>query len=100
MKIRLEHSNVTSSPYHYLYFYLTDKREEGPHIIVSDASEWGDYKGLFVGRYEHYESGESAALYATFQAAMQRVKELTDEYQSQHPATSDDGHTEEGTGGG
>lgn len=51
---RIEPSNVTGSPYNYLYIYLTPQGPDGPHVIVSDASEFGE-DGIRIGRYEHYE---------------------------------------------
>lgn len=73
-------SNVSFSPYHYLFIYLTSRKHEGPHIIISDATEWQDEEGIMVGRFEHYEdseAGENTKTFKTIDEALKYAKELS-----------------------
>lgn len=79
--VSIEHSNVTGSPYKYLYIYLTPRLADGPHIIVSDAKEFRNRPGICVGRYDHYEfDARPEALVVTTAAQMiAKIQELMDE---------------------
>lgn len=50
----IEPSNVSGSPYPYVYVYATDAREEGRHAIISQAAESEDSSSVWVGIYNAY----------------------------------------------
>jgi hypothetical protein len=84
--VRIEASNVTGSPYLYLYVYLTPALSEGPHLIVSDAAEYGE-TGIIVGRYDHYEhEGYQVATYETWQLAIEHMQRLMEDVSAPTPA--------------
>lgn len=66
-------SNVTGSPYKYLYIYLTSRMYEGPHIIISDAREFQDEPGICVGKYPHYEGEGNNVVVQTIDEAIDMV---------------------------
>lgn len=70
----IEPSNITGSPYDYVYVYLTDKNFEGPHIIISSAQEHGE-RG-YVGKYEHYEEEGTCKKVYGYENAIKRVRKL------------------------
>lgn len=72
----VEASNVTGSPHDYLFLYLSDEGPDGPHIIVSDAREFGGKRGIAVGRVEHYESGGDVQVFTSPDKAIKRIAEL------------------------
>jgi hypothetical protein len=50
----LDPSNVSGSPYAYIFIWLTDREIEGPHLIISSGEEWGE-QGILYGEFEDYE---------------------------------------------
>lgn len=77
MKITIEPSAIVGSPYKYMYIYLTDELYLGPHIIVSNAEEYGE-KGIIVALHPHYEASpdEEPELCPTFEDAMNEIERL------------------------
>lgn len=53
-------SNVSGSPYAYIFIWLTDREIEGPHLIVSSGEEWGE-PGILYGEFEDYEEPATEA---------------------------------------
>ena len=81
MHLSIEPSNVTGSAHKYLHIWLDDRYDkDGPHIIVSAASEWeaGD-RGILVGMHRHIEDDEAQVnRFPTFNEAMAYVEKLLD----------------------
>lgn len=76
--VSIEPSNVTGSPHLYLYIYLTPRLAEGPHILVSDAKEFQDGRGIAVGRYEHYEAGGESLVVKSSNEMIAKIQEYMD----------------------
>lgn len=51
-------SNVQDSPHDYVFLYLSARKHEGPHVIVSDRQELEDTKGFLVGGHMNTEGEE------------------------------------------
>lgn len=52
--VTIEASNISGSPYRYVYLYLTRDRQDGPYVLVSDRREYEDEDGYLVGYYEDW----------------------------------------------
>lgn len=86
MTAAIEPSAIVGSPYRYLYLYLTPRRHEGLHIIISDAKEYGR-EGILVGVHPHYEQpGSVVYTVHSVDRAISRAKKLIDMHgRSQSP---------------
>lgn len=80
-RVAVEGSNVSMSPYRYVYVYLSDQDIEGPHLLLSAEAEFEDGDGIFMGAYADYEADGNVETYpdiaAVIAAAPERVEEVT-----------------------
>lgn len=74
----IEASNVSGSPYPYVYVYLSDRGPEGAYVLLSDRRELEDADGIFVGRYADYEDEGSMEVEETIDAAVALARRLAE----------------------
>jgi hypothetical protein len=60
--VEVHPSVVSNSPHEYAYIFLDPvARMTGPHILISERSEWEDAKGWLIGAYLDWEQSSIGA---------------------------------------
>lgn len=75
-RVEIEASPVSGSPYRYVTAYLradTNRPStpdyEGPYVVISDGTEWGE-EGILLGAFECYDGDSESQPYPSIQAAL------------------------------
>lgn len=54
--VEVRPSAIQGSPHNYVYVFLTEDAEEGPHVCISEGAEHIPHESAWcVGGYEHWE---------------------------------------------
>ena len=52
--VEVQPSPVSGSPYLHVELYVSEDGPEGPYVAVSEASEYEESEGMYLGAYEAY----------------------------------------------